>query len=180
VNAESPARDKPRFGGRRYPFELFDRHLCLKAPPLLLLCGVYLSSPLLMRLVQGLARFRGKPMDLEVFWGGESAHWFVAGAVPAFLVLISYAWRSPHSVAPMRWFWRFGAWLMALSALMLAFPALLALGDVDPLRLDFIESPLLLALNAVIAGYVFLSARARDAFSDLPEPEVEQSIKTAQ
>jgi hypothetical protein len=173
VKADAAMSDEaPRFGGRRYPLELFDRHLCLKAPWPLLLGTVFLCRGLLLRFVYALSNIKGRGADISMLWSGEFERIFLFGSLPAFFVLASYARRSPRSGPAGRWIWQHGAWFIGVSAVVQCLPAVWVLGEaVDPFSLHFEESPLLLVVNAGIAGYAFFSRRARDAFSDLPEPQ---------
>jgi Protein of unknown function (DUF2919) len=166
-----PLRDEaPRFGGRRYPLDLFDRHLSLKAPPLLLVCLAFLCNPVLLRLASALSSLKGQGADISLLWSSEYQYLFMLGSLPTFGVLVAYLGRAPDRGPTPRWLWRHGAWLACGAALVQSIPALLELDAADYGTLGFAESPLLLGLNAAIIGYLLASRRVRDAFSDFPVP----------
>jgi Protein of unknown function (DUF2919) len=162
----------PRFGGRRYSIDSFDRHLSLKAPLPLLLALVFLSRSVVLRLVYALSNIKGQGADISVLWNSQYQHLFMLGSLPAFLVLAAYIGRSPNRGAMARWIWRHGAWLVGLALLAQSLPALLNLDSITNFeQMHFEESPLLLAVHAAVLGYMLFSRRVRDTFADYPKPD---------
>jgi hypothetical protein len=92
-------------------------------------------------------------------------------AVPAALVLYALGARMPTAPAFVRFIWRHGRSLMAVSALTSIALTVVQYGS-DPRR--WLNSSL--AVKAIvlaelgIVGYVFLSSRVRQTFMDFPPP----------
>jgi hypothetical protein len=102
-------------------------------------------------------------VDAETLWRGCIA------AVPAALLLYALTARAPGAPSFVRFSWRNGRALMALSALGYVVLTMIQLGT-DPRRWLFssMVTKALVAAEVAILCYVLLSSRVRQTFLDFP------------
>ena len=151
----------------KYGVDSYDDYLCLRPSSLLIACMVFLCRGLLVFAMFGLSG--GVPValsdrvDAETLWHGCVA------AAPAALVLYALTARAPGAPTFVRWSWRHGRGLMALSALSYVGLTVAQLGP-DPRR--WLGGPLavkaLVLAELGVIGYVLLSSRVRQTFLEFP------------
>jgi hypothetical protein len=147
----------------------YDDSLCLR-PSWLLIAGlVFLCRGLIAYLLVGVAK-GVVPAGLIDVVGTETLSSGCLAAAPAVLVLYAFAARVPNAPAIVRWIWRHGRALMALSAGCYIALALPQLGS-DPHRWlthGSLAVKVLVLAEVALVAYLFLSPRVRQAFLDFP------------
>jgi hypothetical protein len=153
----------------RFGLHNYDDFLCLR-PSWLLIAGlIFLCRGLIAYLLVGVAK-GVVPAGLIDVVGTETLLSGCLAAAPAVLVLYALAARVPTAPAVVRWIWRHGRALMALSAVWYIALAVPQLGP-DPHRW-LTRGPLtvkvLVAAELGLVAYLFWSSRVRQAFLDFP------------
>jgi hypothetical protein len=151
----------------KYGLDSYDDYFCLRPSWVLIACTVFLCRGLLLFALFGLSG--GVPTALsEVVDAGTLWRGCIAAA-PAALLLYAMTARAPGAPTFVRFSWRNGRALLALSSLGYVALSVMQLGT-DPRRWLF--SPLatkaLVAIELAILGYVLLSARVRQTFLEFP------------
>ena len=151
----------------KYGLDSYDDYFCLRPSWPLVLCTIFLCRGLLLFALFGLSG--GVPAALNGVVAAETLWRGCIAALPAALVLYAMTARTAGAPAFVRFSWRNGRLLLALSALGYVGLTVAQLG-VDPRRWLF--SPLatkaLVATELAIFGYVLLSARVRQTFLEFP------------
>lgn len=151
----------------KYGLDSYDDHLCLRPSKLLVACTLFLSRGVLLLAVFGL--IKGVPDAVRPFVDADRLWEAAIAALPAVGVLYALAARLPGAPTAVRWIWRNGRALLALSAVSYVALAAVRLGS-DPQR--WLASPLatkaLVIAEVAILVFVVLSARVRDTFLEFP------------
>jgi hypothetical protein len=166
--------DDKRLEVEKYGLHAYDDFLCLRPSKLLIASLIFLCRDLIFLVLLGVSRFIGAAegvAGLEDIVDRETLLSGCIAAVPAALVLYALGARMPTAPAFVRFIWRHGRSLMAVSALTSIALTVVQYGS-DPRR--WLNSSL--AVKAIvlaelgIVGYVFLSSRVRQTFMDFPPP----------
>lgn len=155
---------------RTYDPDAFDRHFCLKIPPLLVASTIFLCRDFLIPILLALTSLKGSAGNLDWLGTTQQSLWYLR-EVPSVLVLYAMLRRVPAGDAVARWAWRNGRWLLALAVTLQSGPTILVLfatarGGQPPGW----PAMCLLAIDLFVLCYVLLSGRVRDVFSDFPAP----------
>jgi hypothetical protein len=166
---------------RKYGYDCFDKHGCLRPSKGLVVSISFLCRALLLPVLIGVASVKGS---------SQSMTWVLAGnlhpalmsllALPALAVLAALVGRSPRARPWLRWVWAHGRNLLLLSAVA---QAGIVLRDVTTvgLSLDSAEAFLSVSVLVLLAGliaYLLWSRRVRDSFSEFPSPESPPGTRT--
>ncbi len=151
----------------KYGLDSYDDYFCLRPSWVLILCTVFLCRGLLLFALFGLSG--GVPaalsevVDAETLWRGCIA------AAPAALLLYAMTARAPGAPTFVRFSWRNGRLLLALSSLGYVGLAVMQLGT-DPRRWLFSPpaTKALVVVELAILGYLLLSPRVRQTFLEFP------------
>jgi hypothetical protein len=151
----------------KYGLHSYDDYLCLRPSRLLIASLIFLCRGLLLFALFGVSG--GVPAALNDIFDAETLWRGCVAAAPAALVLYALTARAPGAPAFVRWAWRHGRALLALSALSYIALAVAQFGF-DPRR--WLNGSLvvkaMVTAELLIIGYVLLSSRLRQTFLDFP------------
>lgn len=153
----------------KYGLDSYDDFLCLRPPRLLIACVIFLCRGLVMFVL--VAASRGALTGFDDLAETEALK--IGGALavaPAALVLYALGSRVPSAPAFVRWIWRRGRALVALSALAYVALFVARLGS-DPrgwLTGTSLAAKAMAVAELAIVGYVSWSSRVRQTFRDFP------------
>jgi hypothetical protein len=156
-----------RFEVEKFGFGAYDDFFCLRPPALLVMSLIFLCRGLAALFLFSISGKAGNPvlsyfLDSEMLWQGAFA------AVPALLVLYALGARVPGAPTFVRWIWKHGSVLVALSALAHVAIAASKYASVRALLGGSLGVTALALADLGIIGYVFLSSQVRQAFLDFP------------
>ena len=153
----------------KYGLESYDDFLCLRPPRLLIASLIFLCRGLVVFVV--VAASRGALAGLNDLADPEGLGIGSSFATaPAALVLYALGSRVPSAPAFVRWIWKRGPALVALSALAYISLSVARLGS-DPggwVSSTSVAAKAMVLAELGIIGYVSLSSRVRQAFRDFP------------
>ena len=150
-----------------YGLDSYDDYLCLRPTKLLIACMLFLCRGILLSAAIGLSR--GVPAVLRGIVTAQTLWTGVIAAIPAALVLYALSARAPGASAFVRFSWRHGRALMAVSALAYIGFTVAELGS-NPHRwlTSSIPGEALVLVELGIIVYLALSQRVRQTFLQFP------------
>lgn len=157
----------------KYTFKDYDKYLCLKPPAEFWLLVLFFLRPFILK-ISTFQMGRGAKSDsvskLYDLAYPENFVFFLAvlSAIPAIVLLISYAKRNPGASDLIQKIWRNGIKYLALAAILniLVIFIPIILGKIH--AVDTIGWAQL-GVILLIFGYLYKSQRLRDAFADFPK-----------
>ena len=151
----------------QYPFNAYDKNICLKFSPILWVIIIFLLRPYFI-VVFSLVNRRDK-MGLIHLLGSDSGMTLsTIASIPAILVIVAWIKRAPGASSKIRWIWKNGQHLLALSALITIAYILVIQLFVPSMKLNYMgAAPVLIC--PVILFYLYKSEHVRDIFSDFPK-----------
>jgi hypothetical protein len=154
----------------RYSSASYDQYLCLRPPLLLWAAVLYLSRAISLPLVLGIGSLGGGTSDTMDMVHGLFGYHTVGSSFVAFPVLCAFAVRSPDAGRWVRWTFAHGRVLLAAAA---AVDAVLTLTGVTLASVENADARVAASLfgtviDGYLLGYLLLSKRVRDVFSDFP------------
>ncbi|HRY14803.1 MAG TPA: DUF2919 family protein [Candidatus Competibacteraceae bacterium] len=165
-----------------YPFEAYDRNLCLKPSlGMFLVLSYSVRHLLIVFLLYFPFMIRSVDMATLKHWMATPLGVSLAVAdLPALLIWLAWRYRRPRTGTAWRWLWRRGR--LALLATLITQGALLMVTQAEKL-LTSGEEGAFLVIYLMIQGwaltYVGFSRRLTDVFRDFPDPAVEGDAATA-
>ena len=152
----------------KHDFSRYNRFFVVKVNALTAAAVLFLSRHVLAFIVLGIALGRTR-LHIQDAFAGVLEPQYMLSDIPALLVLFAMLGRHPKSGRIIRLIWRFGHYLLLISAAAYLFLLGRRLG-LDPTHYDWVVWLMVLG-SAAAVGYVFLSPYARDVFREFPDAE---------
>jgi hypothetical protein len=149
-----------------YPVSRYDRHFCLKIPPLLWLTMLFLMRHTVLVLLSFLPRTG----DAMTYLRDLVDPLFLFADLPAGIVLFAAVRRKAGAQGWIRALWQRGGPLLASSALLYLLLLMAALAASERSLLLNINEAIILSvlLNLAIVAYLGRSPLLKDVFADFP------------
>ncbi|MCK4951000.1 MAG: DUF2919 family protein [Gammaproteobacteria bacterium] len=151
----------------QYPFNAYDKNLCLKLNPGLWLVIIFLLRPYIIAIFS-LVNMSDRMSLIRMVGPGTGMTISTIMAFPAIMVIYAWIKRTPDASARVRWIWRHGRELLAASALLTIIYILAIQLFFKTIKLNLI-GVLPIVICPVILYYLYKSQHVRDIFSDFPE-----------
>jgi hypothetical protein len=154
----------------RYNESSYDDNFCLRPSLLLWLAMLYLSRAILLPVMAGIASMSGSGDAASLTRGLFSPDAYIPSAL-ALVVIGAWCRRTPSASRVPRWIWAHGRTFLAASAIIDMVLAVWAPFQERTGAWQLTTPQLIGAVaDAYLLAYVLASKRARDVFSQFPEP----------
>ena len=151
----------------QYPFNAYDKNLCLKLNLELWAIIIFLLRPYVIA-VFSLVNRSDKMGLIHMFGTGSGMTISLIVSIPAILVVYAWIKRAPGASSRTQWIWQNGRGLLATSTSLTIVYILVIQFFFTSNKLDTIgTAPILIC--PVILYYLYKSQHVRDIFSDFPE-----------
>ncbi len=150
----------------KYDFLRYNKYHVLRPNVLLLLALAFLCKDIVLIMVVGAGSFKGGAGPGMSNLASLISPKMIVSDLPVIAVVFSLIFRRPEAGRLVRFFWKHGRLLIALS-IVIYILLVLEQRDFQFLRLGLLEMALIGA-DLLIAAYVFSSRLVKDIFAEFP------------